>query len=126
MSKHKLFAMFTLGTLFALTAAQPTSALDREDRAPKEPSHGQAAQGSLVKPGFKIAGHGDLRRLRVHRTQNNHPSSIFEKAACSFPCGEDTITCWGSSVSCWEGENGVGGGCSASGGGETLGMECYF
>lgn len=128
MSKHKYFAMFALGALFALTAALPTSALDREDRASKEPFHGQAAKGPLVSPGFKISGHGDLHRLRFHQMQNNHPNpnSIFEKAACSFPCGEDTITCSGSSVSCWEGENGVGGGCSASGGGSTLGMECYF
>ncbi|MEO6193946.1 MAG: hypothetical protein ABIS20_13110 [Thermoanaerobaculia bacterium] len=118
----KKLAVLALASAFALTAAIPASARDREDKGPRE-SHrvpSAAAQRSAERPNVTVSGHGDPKRLRFHqqRSSNGQPG-FLEKAQCTFTCGDWEITCSGSSASC-EDESG----CTASGGGSTIEVIC--
>lgn len=122
MSKHKLFAIFALGTAFALTAALPASARSREDKAPRDRESRQISkpvQG--ISAGFATSGNG---RIAVHRERSQQTPDrpgFMQKAECSGSCwgGAVEFTCWGESVYC-EDE----GGCIAEGGGDTLILVC--
>jgi hypothetical protein len=122
MSKHKLFAIFALGTAFALTAALPASARSREDKAPRDRESRQISkpvQG--ISAGFATSGNG---RIAVHRERSQQTPDrpgFMQKAECSGSCGNISFTCWGESASCTD-----GGGCTASGGGYTIELICVY
>jgi hypothetical protein len=118
MVKSKV-AVFAVASAFALFAALPASALDREDKAPKEPRGFQTAQRSSGQPNISVAGHGDPDKLRFRRQQiPQRPGGLFEKDDCSFTCGGWTVTCSGETVVCGSSS------CAASGGGILLLAEC--
>jgi hypothetical protein len=123
MSYRKLFAMFALGTAFALNATLPASAADREDRTPRAGGHPIVTPAPAIQAGFSISG--DTKgRISVHRQRGQRTparSGIMQKAECSGICAGGAIefTCWGESVYC-EDE----GGCIAEGGGDILILEC--
>src|SRR5262249_8103972 len=91
MSNRKLFAMFALGTAFALTAALPAAAADREDKAPRGPRHHEVAPAaSSVQAGFSTSGNpsGKLTVQRQHSSKPSDRPSFMEKAECSGSCGD--------------------------------------
>lgn len=117
----KKLAVLALASAFALTAAIPASARDREGQAPRE-SHRvpSAATQRSERPKVTVAGHGDPSRLQFHqqRSSNDQPG-FLAKAQCTFTCGDWEITCSGSSASCSDES-----GCTASGGGSTIEVIC--
>jgi hypothetical protein len=117
----KKLVVLALASAFALIAALPASALDREEKAPKEPRRAPSTeQRSSVRPNVTLSGHGDPNRLHFRQLQTpGRPTNFFEKAECTFTCGDWEVTCSGSSASC-EDESG----CTASGGGSTIIVEC--
>jgi hypothetical protein len=122
MSMKKL-AAFALATAFALTTALPASALDREDRAPRDkhrvPTATQRATAA-AQPQIQTFGQ-DNGRLRINRSRSQETPGtppFFEKTSCSFDCGSMHVTCSGSAVYCDES------GCAASGGGVILVAVC--
>lgn len=117
----KKIAVSTLACTFALAIAIPASALDREDKAPRENrAPRQQQQTSAVKAHVGVSGHGDPNRLRfTQRPSTSHaPAGIFEKAECSFTCGDWIVTCSGEAVGCTDSS------CVASGGGQEIGAVC--
>jgi hypothetical protein len=124
MSKYKLFAIFALGTAFALNAALPASARDRENKAPRERESRQISTPARgAQAGFSISGEtkGRISVHREHSQQTPDRPGFMQKAECSGSCwgGAVEFTCWGESVYC-EDE----GGCIAEGGGDTLILVC--
>lgn len=121
MVKNKL-VIFALATTFALVAALPASALDREERAPRSFRGIQTAprsSRSSGQPNISVAGQGNPQQLRFQRHQiPKGPAGLFEKQSCSFTCGGWTVTCSGESALCGSSS------CAASGGGVLLLAEC--
>ena len=119
----KKLAVLALASAFALITVLPASALDREDKSPRGPRRGQAAeQRSTVQPDVKVFGHGDPGRLRFQRQsgpQSPADGNGLLKAECTFSCGDWDVTCSGSRASCSDEE-----GCVASGGGVILIVIC--
>ncbi|HEX3552532.1 MAG TPA: hypothetical protein VIA62_04830 [Thermoanaerobaculia bacterium] len=112
----KKLVVLTLASAFALSAALPASAADRQDKARRAPA---AAQRPAVRPDIQVFGHGDPSKLRFHQRQTAiRPNEIFQKDECSFTCGDLIVTCSGASASC------TGSSCEASGGGITLTARC--
>lgn len=122
MSKHKLFAIFALGTAFALAAALPASARDREDKAPRNHEPRQISSPAKgIQPGFSTSG--DVRgKISVQRQRSSSTSDrpdFMQKAICGGSCGNIDFICWGESASCFDGL-----GCIAEGGGWEIILVC--
>ena len=112
----KKLAVLALASAFALSAALPASAAERQDKARHTPA---AAKRPAVRPDIQVFGHGDPSKLRFHQRHTPiRPNEIFQKAECSFTCGDWLVTCSGASASCTDSS------CEASGGGITLIAEC--
>ncbi|HSS51130.1 MAG TPA: hypothetical protein VLX28_19485 [Thermoanaerobaculia bacterium] len=119
MSNRKLFAMFALGTAFALTAALPAAA-DREDKAPRNPGRHVVAPAPTAQPSF---GTSNPRKTAVHWQrvpQTPGGPSFMLKSYCEGTCADGTtFWCEGASSSCTDGD-----GCTASGGGVKVTVSC--
>ncbi|HKI05857.1 MAG TPA: hypothetical protein VKK31_28005 [Thermoanaerobaculia bacterium] len=115
----KKLVLFALA--FALTAALPASALDRENKAPKESRRvlTPVQRSAAAQPQIRTSGK-DNGKLRISRQRGPETpaDSFWRKQECSFSCGSMTVTCSGGYASCTDSS------CVAAGGGVILIAEC--
>jgi hypothetical protein len=110
MSNRKLFAMFALGTAFAVTAALPAFA---------HHGHPVAAPGHAAQAGFTTS---NPQGVTVHwqRVPHSGGPGFMLKSECSGRCSNGaTFSCSGDTASCTDGQ-----GCTSSGGGVGVTVTC--
>jgi hypothetical protein len=119
----KKIVISALAFTFALAVALPASAIDREERGLKAPRGHAAPQVTSNQAKISVAGHGKADQLRFTTRQvssQGQRPDFFQKAECSFICGDWIVTCSGEAVGCTDSS------CVASGGGREIGAVCVY
>jgi hypothetical protein len=91
----KKIVVSALAFTFALAIALPASAIDREEKAPKEPRGGVSTPAS---PNVKVFGGDALRRVRTFQLHGGPRTPV--KSSCTWSCGNWEVTCSGGRVTC--------------------------